>query len=192
MAEAVRNLDRVSDEELAGLCAQRPIDQQAWDEFHARFHGYVEGLIRRRLGRLAADLPDIVQDAFIKIFRVLPSYNPALSQVKTFLSRVITNLVIDYVRYSRSRPGLNSETLPELASLQIPSAQNPEMLRAAAEKIVKQLPNHERVELMLDLLRGKDVKEICEERGLTESHVYGARNWLRKQLHEISLSFPKY
>jgi RNA polymerase sigma-70 factor (ECF subfamily) len=192
MAEAVRNLDRVSDGELATLCAQRPIDQQAWEEFYARFHDYVEGLIRRRLGRLATDLPDIVQDAFIKIFRVLPGYDPALSQVKTFLSRVIANLVIDYVRHSRLQPGWNPDSLLESGSLQIQSAQNPEMLRAAAEKIVKQLPDRDRVELMLDLLHGKDVKEICAERGLTESHVYGARNWLRRQLHEISLGFPKY
>lgn len=192
MAETVRNLDHISDQELATLCAQRPIDQGAWEEFYARFHDYVEGLIRWRLGRSVSDLPDVVQDAFVKIFRALPRYDPALAQLKTFLSRVTTNLVIDYLRHSNSQPSVNSEDLSELDNLQIPSAQNPEMLRAAAEKIVKQLPDRDRVELMLDLLRGKDVKEICVERGLTESRVYGARNWLRKQLHEISAGFPKH
>jgi RNA polymerase sigma factor (sigma-70 family) len=190
MAEHAGSLDQLSDQELVALCVQRPVNQEAWEQFYERFHTFVENQIRRKLGGSIADLADITQDTFFRIFRILPSYDPAKSQLKTYLSHVITNLAIDYFR--RKIPVTSRDLDAELDSLQIQAAQNPEILRATAERIVKKLPDRDRVELMLDLLYGKDVKEICAERHLTGSYVYGARGWLREQLREISAALPKY
>jgi len=189
MVEQAGPLDKLPDQELAALCAQRPIHEEAWATFYQRFRGFVQSQVRWRRGGTAREIDDLTQEAFTKIFRVLPSFDPNKSQLKTYISHVIASVTIDYFRHNAASANTGSLT-DEVGALQIRAAQNPEMLRNAAERIVQQLPDKEKAELMLDLLHGKDVKEICEVRRLTEYQVYGARNWLRKRLHEICEEFP--
>jgi RNA polymerase sigma factor (sigma-70 family) len=192
MAVQDRPLDTLSDEELAALCVQRPINQDAWEAFYERFRDFVKHQVRRRLAKAAPELDDLTQEGFTKIFRVLPAYDPAKSQLKTYISHVITNLAIDYFRHNQAAKSNTVSLEDEIGMLQIQAAQNPEILRIAAEGIVSRLPDKERAELMLDLLHGKEVKEICAQRHLTEYRVYTARTWLRSQLHKISANFPEY
>lgn len=191
MVEQIGPLDELPDQELAALCAQRPIHEEAWATFYERFRNFVQRQVRWRLGDSAREADDVTQEAFTKIFRVLPSFDPDKSQLKTYISRVITSVTIDHFRHNAASANTTSLT-DEVGVLQIQAIQNPEILREAAERIVQQLPDTDKAELILDLLHGKDVKEICESRRLTEYHVYGARNWLRKRLRDIYADFPSY
>jgi RNA polymerase sigma-70 factor (ECF subfamily) len=192
MAENSVGWAKVSDEELAALCARRPVDEDAWEAFYERHREFVQGQVRRILKGPNNELDDIVQEAFVKIFRALPSYDQSRARPKTFMSHVIANLVIDYIRHGALARAKTTSLDADVGVLRIRSTQNPELLGAAAEQIVKKLADKALVDLMLDLLHGKDVKRICAERNLNEAQVYAARNWLRNTLREISATFPKH
>jgi len=128
MVEQAGPLDKLPDQELAALCAQRPIHEEAWATFYQRFRGFVQSQVRWRRGGTAREIDDLTQEAFTKIFRVLPSFDPNKSQLKTYISHVIASVTIDYFRHNAASANTGSLT-DEVGALQIRAAQNPEMLR---------------------------------------------------------------
>jgi RNA polymerase sigma factor (sigma-70 family) len=186
MTEISSGLEALPDEDLAQLCARRPVDEEAWQVFYERFYDYARNLIARKLSGSKADADDLAQDAMFKIFRGLPAYDPVKSRLKTYISRIVDNLVIDYFRHGAERRSKTVSVDTEVSLLQLRAAQSPEILRVAAERIIDELGDRPRIQLMRDLLNGRDVQEICAERGLTEYQVYASRKWLRNLLREIN------
>jgi RNA polymerase sigma factor (sigma-70 family) len=129
-----------------------------------------------------------VQEAFTKIFRILPTYDSSKAQLKTYIAKVTTNLVIDYMRHG-SELRLHTVSLStDLSVLKVYAEQDSEVLRLAAEQIVDGLRDKSKVPMIRDLLRGREVKEICADYRVTEYQVYTTRNWLRDLLREVSAS----
>lgn len=185
MEEQPTDVAALSEHELVQLCLMRPVHQEAWYEFYQRFYETVRRQARRILQGFPAEIEDVVQDAFIRIFRVLPSYDPSKAQLRTYLTRIVTNLAIDHIRHgSRFR----TQTLSldaDLASFKIYAEEDPEILRRAAEKIIDGLADKSKTPVIRDLLRGRKVKEICAEYGVTEYQVYATRTWLRDLIRDI-------
>jgi RNA polymerase sigma factor (sigma-70 family) len=192
MTELPSGLEALPDEDLARLCARRPVDQEAWEVFYERFYDYTRNLIGRKLSGSKADADDLVQEAILKIFRGLPAYDPVKSRIKTYISRIVDNLVIDYFRHGAERRAKTVSVETEISLLQLRATQSPEILRVAAERIIDELGDRSRIQLMRDLLSGRDVQEICAERGLTEYQVYASRKWLRNLLRDINTRFSGF
>jgi RNA polymerase sigma factor (sigma-70 family) len=192
MEKDPRDWRNVSDENLALMCAVRPVDEEAWDIFYARHIDFVESVVRRRIIVPGQEIEDLCQTAMLRIFEVLPMYDPKRSRPRTFMARVIVNLAIDYLRRGKNARQLTDSIEDEITALQLRAVQDPRLLGAAAEYVLRRLRNKSSADLMLDLLHGKDVKIICQERNLAESQVYDARNWLREKLREVSAGFPEY
>lgn len=192
MTETPSGLEALSDEDLAQLCARRPVHEDAWHVFDERFHNYVRNLIGRKLSGSKADIDDLTQDAMFKVFRGIPSFDPAKSRVKTYISRIVDNLVIDYFRHGADRQSKTVSVETEVSLLQLRAVLSPEILRMAAERIINELGDRFRIQLMRDLLSGRDVQEICTERGLTEYQVYTARKWLRNLLRKVNTQFSSF
>src|SRR5215471_5506176 len=155
MQKDPRDWRNVPDEDLALMCAARPVDEEAWDVFYARHIDFVESVVRRRIIVPAQEMEDLCQAAMLKIFEVLPKYDPKRAKPRTFMASVIVNLAIDYLRRGRNTrhttDSLDDE-VDEVAVLQIRAVQDPGLLGSAAEHVLHGLKNKSSAELMLDLL----------------------------------------
>ena len=192
MEEPSRPFEALSDEDLGAICARRPVNNEAWNVFYARFYRFIYKHVRNELAAQSHEVADLVQDAFLKIFKVLPTFNPAKSKLRTYVSFVITNLVIDHLRHGSELRSRSLSLENEIGVLQLWARQDPEILRRASERIIDGLLDKSKVGLIRDVLDGKDVKDICLAHGATEYEVYLARNWVRAELREISSTLPSY
>jgi RNA polymerase sigma factor (sigma-70 family) len=172
-----------TDEQLAVACGKRPVDEDAWRVFHNRFYDYVWRQIAGRLGIANDETDDIVQNVFIKTFQSMPSYDPRLSKVKTYLSKVIGTCIVDHIRRVSGQESASIEA--DLRVLQAKAAKDGDVVLLVADHIVSRVEDERTVEIMRDILDGQEAKRISTERGVSLSHVYEIRGLLRKLLSEL-------
>jgi RNA polymerase sigma-70 factor (ECF subfamily) len=125
-----------------------------------------------------------VQDAFLKIYRAAPHYEPTAT-FRTYLTRVVTRLCLD--RKAKKRPQY-MDVLPPVAD----NSRGPEALvidaefRKAVRRCLARLPAHQRVAIMLRQYEGMSYDEIAEVLEVSpkavDSLLQRARETLRKCL----------
>jgi RNA polymerase sigma-70 factor (ECF subfamily) len=138
------------------------------------------------------DAADMTQEAFIHLFRVLPSYRGE-TRFTTWLYRVVVNLCYDELRRRKRRPQPASEeamaVMPETASWSDPEK---EMTRAETQLRVRsalmQLEDPYRLVLTLYYFEGLKYREIAEVTGIPlntiKSHIYRGKARLAELLTE--------
>lgn len=143
-------------------------------------------LYQRRLMTLALqlsgnreDAEDIVQEAFIKAYSALHSFN-GTSALYTWLHRITVNLYIDHTRSGRYKTMASwdeeRDNLSETAHLQS-SPRSPEMLTNAQfqqehiERALTALSAQQRVVFVLRYFQEYSLDEIAEELGVTVGTV---------------------
>jgi len=94
------NYTKLSDNDLVDLSAGG--DGDAFEMLVRRHGGMVMGLALSRLGDRAKS-EDIVQDAFLRVFRKLSEYNRK-AKFSTWLYRIASNLIKDNFKYARRHP----------------------------------------------------------------------------------------
>lgn len=168
----------------------------------ARFDDLVRGT-QRRASRLAlyylrdrADADDAVQDAFVKVFVNLASFDETLS-FDTWFGRILVNGCLDRLKARARRgrwmvqaqpPGGDAWATPEpIAPGPTPEdaalrAERARELRAAIDA----LPERQRHVVVLTQLDGRPTAEVSEMTGLSEStvrvHLFRAMRRLRRLL----------
>jgi RNA polymerase sigma-70 factor (ECF subfamily) len=145
---------------------------------------------QRRAWRLAcyylrdtAEADEAVQDAFVKAFSHLPSYDPARS-FEVWLTRILVNSCLDRVKARKRRlrwvvglgdagPGFEPPSAPPARDSQ--GSQETVVLRRERARAllhaVRQLPNRQRTVIMLSHFDGRSTREVSEMTGLSESTV---------------------
>jgi RNA polymerase sigma-70 factor (ECF subfamily) len=88
-------------------------DEHAKRELFKRYHNEVARIAARSLGP-DADLEDVVQEAFIQIFRSIDSFRGS-AKFSTWLYRLVTNVTRMHLRKRRVRPQIADGVAPELA-----------------------------------------------------------------------------
>jgi RNA polymerase sigma-70 factor, ECF subfamily len=88
-------------------------DEQAKNELFKRYHKEVARIAARSLGP-DADLEDVVQEAFIQIFRSIDSFRGS-AKFSTWLYRLVTNVTRMHLRKRRVRPLIADGIAPEQA-----------------------------------------------------------------------------
>jgi RNA polymerase sigma-70 factor, ECF subfamily len=88
-------------------------DEYAQNELFKRYRLEVARIVARSLGP-DADLEDVVQDAFIQIFRSIDGFRGD-SKFSTWLYRLVTNVVRMHLRKRRVRPAIAPGVPPERA-----------------------------------------------------------------------------
>jgi RNA polymerase sigma factor (sigma-70 family) len=194
MDDSASRLGALSDEELAMCCSKRPVDDEAWYAFYTRFHGYVRSLVWSRLGGSGSvsEIDDVVQQAFLKIFTALPKFSKEKAKLKTYLSRVVVNLVIDVLRHGARRRDLRHSLEEDLSVLQLYAAQDPEIFRQAAEHIVDRLADKSKVPLLRDVLRGETIQVLRKRHKVSVEKINEEKQWLHERLGEIPDKLPNY
>jgi RNA polymerase sigma-70 factor (ECF subfamily) len=151
-------LDTTSDDDLLALFASGdPIAARVLMQRHLP---RVLGFARRTLGE-AAEAEDVAQDAFLRLWRIAPDWNPGQAQVSTWLWRVVANLCIDRLR----RRGRNTalDDAPEVAD-DAPGALAGLIAtdRAAAlDAALLELPDRQRQAVILRHIEGLSNPEIA-------------------------------
>jgi RNA polymerase sigma-70 factor (ECF subfamily) len=148
------------------------------------------GRHQRRAGRIAfhylrdaAEADEAVQDAFVKAFSHLPTYDPARS-FEVWLTRILVNSCLDRVKARKRRlrwvvglgdagPGFEPPSAPPSRDAQ--ASQEKVVLRRERAKAllraVRQLPNRQRTVIMMSHFDGRSTREVSEMTGLSESTV---------------------
>lgn len=133
---------------------------------------------------------DILQEAFIKVFTNLKSFNSGNS-LEGWIKRIVTNTAIDYFR-KRKRLVFQDEFPDEPEEEERGSLRLEDLTNDIILSYVKQLPDGARVIFNLFAVEGLSHKEIAEKlqiaEGTSKSQYKRARNLLKKWLYEYELS----
>jgi len=188
----------VADEGLDNAPAEAPDETLATK---AREHGEAfEELVRRYQNRIYSlayrmtgdkvEAYDLTQEAFLRSYAALPSFNPNL-RFAPWLYRIATNLCINFLQSSRVRKGGAD---PDLA-LQMPDrGKQPDSLyeekeqRQRIHQAILNLPAKYRAVVVLRHMQDKTYEEIAAILDLplntVRTHLFRARELLRRRLYE--------
>jgi len=136
---------------------------------------------------------DIAQEVFLRVFKAAKDYKPQ-AIFKTWLFTIATNLCLNEIRANKGSPkivdlsGLHEKeypvTAPEAFSPQ-KAAENAE-LSAAVRRAIQNLPENQRIAILLRQYNDFSYKEISKIMGISlsavESLIQRARQSLKKSL----------
>ena len=168
--------------ELAARCLAG--DAVAWEKLARTQHRRVYAICYRFTGS-QADAEDMTQEAFLKMYRNLGSFDPAKGGFVTWLTTLTRNLLVD--NYRRSRMDRVSDSLDETydgeddgatradkladggkSQEQIVSGQQ---LRVQIQAALKQVSPELREAVILRDLEDMDYKDIAEVLGVPQGTV---------------------
>lgn len=145
---------------------------------------------QRILGN-AAEADEMAQEAFLRLWRHAPKWDPSgTGSVKTWLSRVVTNLCLDTLRRRRSTP------LEDADEVEDPSQGPFETLRqeeqqCVVQKILLSLPERQRIAIVFAYFEEMSGQDIAEAMGISvgavESLLVRGKEGLRKKIRDMGL-----
>ena len=148
-------------------------------EHHRRVYA-----IALRFARDADRAEEIVQDAFVRIWRSLPSFN-GNSRLSTWVHSVAVNAALDCVRASSRReariePAIDPDRYAAEVGRAMPDAD------LDLERAIASLPDGAREIVILHYIEGYPCAEIAERLGIVEgtvkSQLHRARSLLKEAL----------
>ena len=156
-----------SDTELMARLAKGEVS--AIGDLARRHQGRVLELAFRTLGHWDV-AEDVAQETFLRVYRAARTYKPQ-AQFSTWLYRIVVNLCLDEQR-RRAKAALPLEAV---ASEGLPASQeNPAERRELSELVrtaVQQLPDRQRMAVVLHRYDGLSHTQISEVTGWSESAV---------------------
>lgn len=172
-------------------------DKTAFKELVQRNQRIVTGIIYRYTGN-HHEVEDLAQDIFLKVYKAAPRYTPR-AQFKTWLYKVIANHCFNYFRSQKRRSFITSynQSFPEEDNPPLHHAEaqkeQPENvmqqqeLRTALTAALSELPDRQRMALILHRFEDLSYKEIANVLGCSlsavESLLFRAMDNLKKKLH---------
>ncbi|MEJ2694610.1 MAG: sigma-70 family RNA polymerase sigma factor [Candidatus Thiodiazotropha sp.] len=152
----------------------------AWDSHRERVGKY----LRRRLAS-EADVEDLQQETFLRLYRAQPSLADS-SRIEAWLLHTARNLLVDH--YRASRPTSPLEVEPAAQPNRVPTPL--ETLQPCISPLLTRLPEKYRQALSLDL-DGVPQQEIAQRQGVglsgAKSRVQRARNLLHREFERCCM-----
>lgn len=167
-------------------------DEGAFEQLIERHQNAVVGTVAKMLGN-ASDAEDIAQQVFIRIWKSAPRYKRR-AKFTTFLFTITRNLVFNESRKRSRKKEYSIDERQDDFHLQTPDPQggSPDgdllhkELRAAVDRAVADLPEKQRLAVVLRRYENMPYEEIAEVLGLSvsavKSQLFRARNALRDSL----------
>jgi RNA polymerase sigma factor (sigma-70 family) len=171
-------------------------EQSAFRELRLKYYTPIFKLISRMI-RSREEVEDLTQEAFIKAFTSLASFNEEYS-FSTWLYKIATNNAIDHVRkrklqtYSINKP-IESEESDYSIELPDPDPEPDQELIATQRKkmlddAMDSLPAKYRQVILMRHVDEKEYQEIAKTLklplGTVKAHIFRARELLYKQLRD--------
>ncbi len=168
--------------------------QKLMDKYHDAIHNFIYRMVHDR-----EQVEDLTQEAFIKAFASLKSFNEEFA-FSTWLYKIATNNSIDYIRkkklqmFSIDKP-IESKDSDFTFELPDDSAEaDKDLIRSQRARLIRQaidqLPEKYRKVIQLRHVDEKSYEEIAKllrlPIGTVKAHIFRARELLYKQLrHRI-------
>ena len=186
--------------DLAARCLAG--DAQAWEQLARTQHRRIYGICYRFTGS-QSDAEDLAQEAFLKMYRNLASFDPEKGSFTTWLTTLTRNLLVDNYRRSRLERASDSldegyegeEDGPTKAERLTDGGKSQEQhvagleLRAQIQEALKQVSPDLREAVILRDLEDMDYKEIAEilgiPQGTVKSRISRGRSELARLLKRI-------
>jgi len=162
-----------------------------------KHQGSVMRMIYRYTGQ-HHEAEDLAQDIFLKIYRGSGNYTPR-AQFKTWLYKVVTNHCLNFHRSQKKHkydsgldPSLSEMDMPDTshkgAGQEVPAEKRlqQEELKAAVQKALAELPDRQRMAVILFRFEGLSYGEIARALGCSlsavESLIFRAMSTLKEML----------
>ena len=167
-------------------------DTSAFEEVIERHQALVAGTAARMLGS-NSDVEDIAQQVFIRVWKSARRYVPR-AKFTTWLLKITRNLVFNELRRAKRRAQVPLQSEPGIEELQLEDETNPAPdaslleteLQRAIEEAIMQLPESQRMALVLRRYEQLSYEEIAEVLDLSvpavKSVLFRARTELRSRL----------
>ena len=170
--------------------AVRQGQREGQTEMVSRYAQRIYALIVREVTD-PMDAQELTQDAFMRAFSHIDSYDPQKASLSTWLCRIAYRLVLDFLK--RSGPLIVSMENAEVSQKDISDEELEAELSTGREeriaqlmKLVDELPTEERMLLTLYYLEGRPLKEIAYISGVEAcvlaNRLYRTRKKLYKRL----------
>ena len=179
-------------------------DESAFEVLVHKYQGLVLSLCRRYLGSRSPGIEDVAQQVFVRVFRSKMTYQPK-AKVKTWLYSVTVNACLNEIRRLRAEKNrrVNSFTAvfgdpsgedgpPAFEDAGSPAptdGMEGDEVAAAVRAAVDQLPEQQRLALVLTRFHGCSYEEVAESMKTTvpavKSLLTRARENLRKLLRRF-------
>ena len=185
----------IDDATLVERCRQG--DDLAWEALVRRWQGRVYGLAWHYLGN-AEDARDAAQEAFVRVYRQLDSFDG--DRFQAWLLRITRNLCLDQLRRRKTRPPLEElRAADEDDAAPTDAAPSPEQawLSGARRRVVhealRRLNGPNREVILLKDIQGLKLGEIAGMLGLPIGTVKSRAHRARLELarHVIAID-PSY
>lgn len=169
-------------------------DEEAFEALIERHQHAVIGTVAKMLGN-PSDAEDIAQQVFIRLWKSAPRYRPS-AKFTTFLFTIARNLVFNESRRRSRKKEYSMDEREEDYHLQAPDTRNasPDQgilqseLQSAVDSAIAQLPEKQRLAVVLRRYEGMPYEEIASILGLSvsavKSQLFRARNTLRESLQK--------
>lgn len=109
---------------------------------------------------------DVLQEAFVNIWRKIDSYDQSKGKLFTWMLNVTRNLSIDTVRSKSFQNNLKNQELPEGASTESNGYVQQDVDNIGLKKVIEKLKKEQRVLIDLAYFKGYTHEEIAEIEGL--------------------------
>src|SRR5438874_2890311 len=178
------------DVRLMGLVSRG--DMRAFEEIIERHQRLVAGTVARMLGS-NSDVEDIAQQVFIRVWKSAGRYVPR-AKFTTWLLKITRNLVFNELRRSKRRPhvplqsepGAEDPPLKDETNLAPDASLLESELQRTIEEAILQLPESQRMALVLRRYEQLSYEQIAEVLDLSvpavKSVLFRARTELRSRL----------
>ena len=170
------------DHNLASRCASgdRAAQRRLFDQHRGRVHAILFRLIGSN-----RDMEDLVQEAFIEIFRSLSRFRGE-AKLGTWIDRITTRVA--YAYFKRKRPAsVNLESVPEIPAHDA-NAERRVLAREAARRlyaVLDRVESKQRVAFALHVIDGRSLREVAAMMDsslvATKSRVWRARREVNRR-----------
>jgi RNA polymerase sigma-70 factor (ECF subfamily) len=188
-------------DEEALIAAARRGDAQAFNKLILAYQTLAYNVAYRVLHD-ADDAADATQEAFVSAFRALPRFRGG--SFKAWLLRIVTNACYDDLRRRKRRPASSLDDMvvdPDHSPMLIDENESPEehamrqALGGAIQSGLDELPDHQRMTLILSDIQGLSYEEIAEVTGVSlgtvKSRLSRGRSRLRDYLQQRQELLPQ-
>lgn len=166
-------------------------DTRAFERLYDRHSPIAFGLALRMAGGDRSEAEDIVQEAFLAIWRGAEGYDPSRASVRTWLLATVRNRAIDRLR-SRARHDRRVEAATHEATLSphddtdLAERLHRDELGRRAKAALEQIDERQRTVIEMAYFEGLTQNEISERLGIPEGTV---KSRMRLGLEHLRGSF---
>lgn len=164
----------------------------AMDVLYAEYANYLTAVCARYISD-DDDVKDILQEAFIKIFTTIDTFDyRGTGSLKAWMGRIVVNESLQWLRQRKRSPFDRMETDPP--DLPDDDPETDDLSSDELTQLVRQLPEGYRAVLNLYVVEGKSHKEIAQMLGIkpdsSASQLHRAKNMLAHIIKDYKRHMP--